>query len=124
MFILVTMIRRTIEIALTVLMGAVVAAVGAGAHRALPYVGVVLSILAVLAGMVFARAWLEWVGVIAFAVPWAALTTLFSQRGPGNSLLISADALGYLWLFGGAAMIIAVSIVPARWLGVTRRVGL
>ncbi len=114
--------RRALEIVVCALLGAIVAAVGAVAYRSYPPIGVILSVFLVLVAAVFVRTWSRWVGVIAFAVPYVALSVLFSRTGPGGSLLIAPDALGYGWLYGGAGAVVIACLLPARMLGGGRSV--
>ena len=114
--------RRALEILVAVVLGAIVAAVGGVAYRGYPPVGVSLSIALVLFAATFVRAWSSWAGVIAFAVPFVALTYLFTREGPGGSLLIPADGLGYAWLYGSAAALIVACLMPARLIGGGKRV--
>lgn len=114
--------RRVLELFVAVVLGAVVATIGAVAYRSYPPIGVTLCILLVLAAAVFIRAWSAWSGLIAFAVPFVVLTYVFTRQGPGGSLLIAADNLGYAWLYGGAAAVVVASLVPARLIGGGKRV--
>jgi uncharacterized membrane protein len=114
--------RRAFEIVLSALLGVIVASVGAVAHRGYPPFGVILSVLLVLLAAIFARTWASWLGVVCFAVPYVALTFMFTQEGPGGSVLIAADALGYGWIYGGAAAVVVASLVPVRLLGGARSV--
>ena len=114
--------RRALEIIVAVALGAIVAAVGSVAYRGYPPVGVALSIALVLFATVFVRAWSSWAGLIAFAIPFVALTYLFTRQGPGGSLLIPADHLGYTWLFGSAAALVLACLIPARLIGGGKRV--
>lgn len=114
--------RRAVEILVSAFLGAIVAAVGAVAHRGYPPIGVILSVLLVLVATVFVRTWSGWAGVIAFAVPFALLTFAFTREGPGGSLLIAPDGLGYGWLYGGAGAVVIACLLPARMLGGGRSV--
>ncbi|MGC4174587.1 hypothetical protein [Demequina sp.] len=112
--------RRAIEIVVSAILGAVVAVVGAIAHRSIPPLGVILSIALVLAAMIFVRTWGGWIGVLAFAVPFVILTIVFSRPGPGGSLLVAGDGLGYSWLWGGSAAVIVACLLPPRLLGASK----
>ena len=114
--------RRALEILVSGLLGAIVATVGAVAHRSIPPFGVILSVLLVLMAAIFARTWSGWLGMIAFAVPYVALTYIFTREGPGGSLLIAPDGLGYGWLYGGAGAVVIACLLPARMLGGGRSV--
>ncbi|WP_062301986.1 hypothetical protein [Demequina subtropica] len=97
------------------LVGALVALVGAGSHRAYGWFGVVACLLLVAAASTFSRAWRGFLGLGFFAFTWVVLTTLLSTAGPGGSSpLIVADAHGLTWVYGGAAVIVAVGLLPRR----------
>ncbi|WP_062516655.1 hypothetical protein [Demequina gelatinilytica] len=99
------------------LMGALVALVGAGSHRAYGWFGAAACLLLVAAASMFSRAWRGFLGLGVFAFPWVALTTLLSTAGPGGSApLIVADAHGLTWVYGGAAVIVVVGLLPRRLL--------
>jgi len=109
--------RRAIEIVVSAILGAIVAIVGAIAHRSYPPFGIILSVLLVLMAVIFVRTWGGWAAVIAFAIPFAALSFVFARPGPGGSLLIAGDSLGYAWLYAGAAAFVIACVVPPRLLG-------
>lgn len=111
------MTRRLLAVLLALALGTIDALVGAAAYRDVPWVGVALCIALVLVSMLFVRSWAGWSGVIAFAVPWAALTFVFTRQGPGGSLLIPADTLAYAWIYGGTAAIVLVSLLPPSLVG-------
>lgn len=111
------MTRRLLAVLLALALGVITAVVGAAAYRDWPWIGVSLCIALVLFSMLFVRAWVSWSGVIAFAVPWAALTFLFTRQGPGGSLLIPSDTLGYAWIYGATAAIVLVCLVPPSLIG-------
>jgi hypothetical protein len=109
--------RTALVIVVSAVLGAIVALVGGVAHRGIPPFGVILSVLLVLVATVFVRTWARWLGVLAFVIPYLAITFIFTQEGPNGSLLIAADGLGYGWLYGGAAAIVVASVLPVRLLG-------
>lgn len=106
------MAKSVLAYALIVVMGAVVAVVGASAHRAFPWWGLTLSIAMVVAGAVFARAWKLWAGLATFALVWLMLTSVFAQEGPGGSLLVAGDHLGLSWAVGGAVAMVVAALLP------------
>lgn len=106
------MIRSVVAYAVLAIAGIVTAMVGASAHRSIPPFGPILSILLVVAMALFARSWKDWAGIGASAGLWAVATALLSLEGPGGSVLIAQDALGYSWLIGGMLAIMIVSMVP------------
>lgn len=110
------MVKTVTKIVAAALLGAVVATVGVGAHRAYGYIGISLGLLLVAVAGIFTRAWARWIGFAAYAVAWLAMTLVYAQRGPGNSVLIAGDLHGALWLYGGVLVLILTACVPRRWL--------
>ncbi|WP_062387457.1 hypothetical protein [Demequina iriomotensis] len=99
------------------LVGALVALVGAGSHRAYGWFGVTAALLLVAAASTFARTWRGFGGLGAFAGVWVALTMVLSTPGPGGSApLILSDARGLTWVYGGALVIVAAGLLPKRLL--------
>ena len=105
---------RALGYAALIALGGVVALLGSAGHRSLNYVGVAIALATTLAGAVFARAWHAWVGFALFAFAWVAACVAIDQSRPGGSLLIVDDAMGRLWLYGGAAVLLLVAVVPRR----------
>ncbi len=94
-------------------MGAVIGAVGTLAHRVYPYAGVAAVIVMTFTAALFARAWKDWSGLALFAAGWALTVFLLAQQGPGGSVLIVEDTLGYVFLLGSAISIVLVSFAPS-----------
>lgn len=114
--------RRALEIFVSAVLGVIVAIVGGIGHRSIPPLGVALSVALVLVSAIFVRTWGGWSAVIAFVVPLVALSFLFTRVGPGGSLLIAGDGLGYGWLYGASGAIVLACLVPAQMLGGGRHV--
>lgn len=95
-------------------LGVITALVGSTAYRAIPPFGLLLCILLMLIATTFARAWKNWNGIGVFAGTWAITTYILSMEGPGGSVLIATDALGYAWLIGGTLAVVAVCMIPRR----------
>lgn len=93
-------------------LGALVAVIGAGSHRAAGYLGIVLALVLVASAGLFAKAWQSWAGFIAYASVWAVGTVFFSSKGPGESVLVANDLKGQLWTLGGAAVVAIVAAIP------------
>ncbi|WP_084100855.1 hypothetical protein [Demequina sp. NBRC 110051] len=96
--------------------GAIVATVGSVAYRSIPPFGVALAIVMVAFAAVFARAWLSWTGLGLFAAVWMSVTFVWTLAGPGGSVLIAADTLGYAWLAGGVIAIVVAALLPKKLL--------
>lgn len=106
------MIRTALAYVVLALAGLVTAVVGAAAHRSVPPLGAALCILLMIAATLFARSWKEWWGISVFAGLWVLATGVLALEGPGGSVLLATDALGYTWLIGGSVAIVAVCMVP------------
>lgn len=107
-----TMLKRALSVVALGLLGALVAAVGAGSHRSTGYLGVGLVMVLIASAAVFAKAWQSWNGYIAFASLWVAVTVYFYATGPAQSQLIEGDLKDHLWVYGGAAVLSLVAAVP------------
>lgn len=97
------------------LLGIVVGVVGTGGHRAFMPWGAVLALAAVLATSVLARAYAGFPGLLAFGVGWVAAVETLRRVGPGGDVLVPAQPVGYIWIFGGMALVAAAAFAPARW---------
>ena len=93
-------------------LGVLVAAIGAGAHRSTGYLGVTLALALVACASLFAKAWQSWAGFTTFASLWVAVTVFFASKGPGQSTLVADDLKGYLWVYGGAFVLFLVAALP------------
>lgn len=110
---MVTMLRRAVGLITLTLAGAVVATVGSGGYRSLGYLGVVLALVLVAAGGLFAKTWHGWAGFGGYATAWVLATYFLAQRGPGGSVLIPANDLkASLWVYGGAVVMSLVAAIP------------
>jgi hypothetical protein len=108
------------RIAGSLVLGAVVGALGTVEHRSVPPWGLVLVLLLVLAGAVTVRAWGGLVALLAYAVAWGAVVFALSMRGPGGDVLIpggtaSWTVLGQVWILGAWVPIAASAFLPSRW---------
>ena len=113
------------RVAGSLVLGAVVGALGTVEHRSAPPWGLVLVLLLVLAGAVTVRAWGGFVALLAYAVAWGAVVFVLSMRGPGGDVLIPGGAvswtiLGQIWILGAWVPIAASAFLPSRWFLETR----
>ena len=97
------------------LFGVVAGVVGTGGHRAFIPWGLVLALAAVAAASVLARAYARLPGLVAFGVGWVAVVEAMRRVGPGGDVLVRAQPVGYIWIFGGMAVVAAASFAPKRW---------
>lgn len=94
--------------------GLVTATVGAVAYRSIPPLGLIGCVVMVLFASLFARAWLGWTGLGAYAGVWLMATSIWALEGSGGSVLIVQDAWGIGWLAGAAVAIMVAAVVPTR----------
>jgi len=106
------MLKRAVNVLASGILGALVATIGAGAHRSAGYLGVALALVLVACAAIFAKTWESWAGFIAFASLWVAATVFYGGSGPGNSILVAADLKGHLLIYGGATLIAIIAAVP------------
>ncbi|WP_143338145.1 hypothetical protein [Demequina sp. NBRC 110054] len=107
------MMRRALGLGGLLVMGAAIAAIGTLSHRTYPFYGVIAVVVMTFTGALFARAWHDWAGLALYSGAWAIVVFLLAQAGPGGSVLIVEDALGYTYLLGSAAAIVLVSFTPS-----------
>lgn len=98
-----------------VLFGVVTGVVGTGGHRAFMPWGVVIALAAVLTASVLARAHAGFPGLVAFGAGWATTVEILRRVGPGGDVLVPAQPVGYVWIFGGMAVVAVSAFAPARW---------
>ena len=97
------------------LFGVATGVVGTGGHRAFIPWGLVLALAAVAAASVLARAYAGLPGLVAFGIGWVAVVEAMRRVGPGGDVLVRAQPVGYIWIFGGMAVVAAASFAPKRW---------
>ncbi|MCB7136525.1 DUF6113 family protein [Cellulosimicrobium marinum] len=103
------------------LVGSVVGLVGTVAHRApvvdlrVLHLGLVLALLAVLAGGVLARAWSGLAGLVGYGVGWVAVVQLLALEGPGGDVLVPSQVVGYVWIYGGMLVVAVAAFLPRSW---------
>jgi FtsH-binding integral membrane protein len=106
------MLKRVVSVLALGLLAALVAAIGAGAHRSTGYLGVVLVLALIAFAGVFAKAWQSWNGYVGFAAVWVGVTVFFASTGPAQSQLVAGDLKDQLWVYGGVAVLCIVAMVP------------
>lgn len=109
-----TTFLRVLRAAACALVGVAIAVVGTGIHRLSPPWGLVSACVIVASAAVTVRAWARGWGVLAFGMALVATVVMFGRKGPGGDVLIVADTVGHVWLFGGVAVAMAY-VMPRRW---------
>jgi len=94
--------------------GVLAAAVGTGAHRFNPPVGLLLALLIVASAGVLVRAWAGPWGVVVLGAVLLAVIIVLARPGPGGDALVVAQPIGYGW-FGSVLVIAAVGLLPRGW---------
>ncbi|SDS74344.1 hypothetical protein SAMN04489860_2258 [Paraoerskovia marina] len=108
-----------------VALGALVAMMGTVIHRfdvaAIP-VGIVIALAVSGSGGVVARAWMGYPGLGGYGIGWFAAVLALAYVAPGGDVLIpGAEAVGYVWILGGALVVAATAFAPRRWFDDTAR---
>ncbi|WP_413451106.1 PIG-L family deacetylase [Georgenia phoenicis] len=108
----------TTGVLVSLLAGLVMGALGTVVHRFtvqdLP-AGIVLGLVGVLAAAVAARAIAGGAGLLLTALAVVAVTQAMAFLRPGGDVLVTDEAIGYVWLFGAPLACVAAALLPARW---------
>jgi hypothetical protein len=103
---------------LALLLGAAVGVIGTVAHRAewagLP-TGLLMALVLTLSTAVLCRAWSGTVTLLAAGVGWLVAVQVLAASGPGGDVLVPAQAVGYVWTYGGLVLVAAVAFLPRSW---------
>ncbi|MDD9206876.1 hypothetical protein PU560_10415 [Georgenia sp. 10Sc9-8] len=97
-----------------------VAAAGAGTliHRwewvDLP-AGMALALLVAVTGAVFARAAAGGTGMFVYLVAGFLTTQVMTFLRPGGDVLVTGEAIGYVWLLGFPVATLLAALAPRRW---------
>ncbi|UNX55669.1 DUF6113 family protein [Georgenia sp. TF02-10] len=98
-----------------VITGVVVGACGTLVHRWETPAGLVLALLLVLSGGVFARAAGGGALLLLHGFVAVATTLALTFAGPGGDVLVTDQPLGYAWLLGLVVALVAVAPTPRSW---------
>ncbi|GAA1972706.1 hypothetical protein GCM10009718_05750 [Isoptericola halotolerans] len=103
---------------LALLLGAAVGVIGTVAHRVewagLP-AGLALALTLTASTAVLCRAWSGAVTLLATAAGWFLAVQVLSASGPGGDVLVPAQTVGYVWTYGGLALLAAPALLPRSW---------
>ncbi len=95
--------------------GALIGLIGSLMFRSVPPWGLVLACATLLAASVLARAWAQTAGVISLGVGWIVMVQILALEGPGGDVVIAAQPIGYVWVYGGIVFILAALFAPRAW---------
>lgn len=97
------------------LLGVVVGAVGTTAHAQWVPWGLIIALVATVAGGVWMRTWHAGTSVVGYAVGWVLITQVLALQGPGGDVLITNGVVGWVWLGIGPIAALAAMLAPRRW---------
>ncbi|MEE6273057.1 PIG-L family deacetylase [Georgenia sp. MJ206] len=106
------------------LLGVVVAVLGTVVHRweqAGRPTGMVLALAGVLAAATAARALAGAGGLLVMTLAVVVVTQAMTFVRPGGDVLVTGEALSYVWLFGAPLVCVVAAVLPRRWFAAVRR---
>lgn len=105
------------------LLGLVIGLIGTFTHRSVEPWGLVLAFATLLAGSLFTRAWADNSGVMVLGVGWLIAAQALALTGPGGDVVVPAELVGYLWIYGGIVFVVLAAFAPRSWFSDTEFVG-
>jgi len=99
----------------SIVLGALVATFGTLVHRQWAPWMLVAALVATLAGGMWMRSWRGSVASAGYLVGWGVVSQVLAGGGPGGNVLIGAQPVGYVWLYGGIVAALAPLVLPRRW---------
>lgn len=107
---------RPTMIAFSLVLGLMVAAVGTTFHRVSPPWGLVAALVALIAGGVLARTFVDRVGQLAFGLAAVVMVVVMTYVRPGDDVLVTGEPIGLAWLAGSIpAALLVPAVLPRRW---------
>lgn len=110
--------ERVTTVAVTVAVGVLTGLAGTLMHRwhagDLP-VGMALALLTVLVGGVLARAAADGAGLLLTGLAGLVTVQVLTLAGPGGDVVVTDQALSYVWLLGQPLVTAAAALAPRRW---------
>jgi len=97
------------------LLGGLVAALGTVVHRQWAPWMLVAALVATLSAGLWMRSWRGVPAVCGFVVGWGVVSQVLAAGGPGGNVLVAAQPVGYVWIYGGVVAALAPLVLPARW---------
>ena len=77
--------------------------------------GMALALAGVLAGAVLARTVARSGGLLVTGLGVVFATQAMTFMRPGGDVIVTGEAIGYIWLFGAPAMCFVAGFLPRRW---------
>ncbi|GAB2607201.1 PIG-L family deacetylase [Pseudactinotalea suaedae] len=107
---------RPTMIVFSLVLGAMVAAVGTTFHRVQPPWGLLAAFAALAAGGVLARTFVDRVGQVGFGVAAVVMVFVMTYVRPGGDVLVTGEPIGLAWLIGSIpAALLLPALLPRRW---------
>ena len=95
------------------LLGVLVGTLGTVLHRSIQPWGVVVCLTLAFVAAVTVRAWSGFVALVGYALGLVVTVLVLTQSGPGGDTLVpDGQAIGWVWLFGAAAVTVVAALLP------------
>lgn len=98
-----------------VVLGAVIGLIGSLLFRSVAPWGLVLACATLLSAALLARSWAQTAGVISLGLGWIVMVQILALEGPGGDVVIAAQPIGYIWVYGGVVFILGALLAPRAW---------
>lgn len=96
-------------------LGVMVGLVGTIAHRSVQPWGLVAALVTLVAVCTVARATAGVGSHLAAGTGWLIAVQVLSSGGPGGDVLVPAELVGYVWVYGGLVAVLAPLLAPRSW---------
>lgn len=107
---------RPAMVAFSLVLGLMVAAVGTAFHRVGPPWGLLAAFVALVAGGVLARTFVDRAGQAAFGTAAVIMVVVMTYVRPGDDVLVTGEPIGLAWLVGSIpAALLLPALLPKRW---------
>lgn len=97
------------------LLGIAVGALGTAVHRQWQPWMLIAALVATFFAGVWMRGWRGLAAAIAYLVAWGVTVQVLAGVGPGGDVLIAAQPVGYVWIYGGIVAALVAVALPGRW---------
>lgn len=107
---------RPTMVLFSALLAIVIAAVGTTFHRVSPPWGLLVALVALAAGGVLARSFVDRAGQLCFGVAAVATVLTMTYISPGGDVLVTDEPIGIAWILGSiVAALLVPALAPRRW---------